>query len=69
MTPTEYRSTLDRIGLTQVGAARFFGVNDVTGRRWAAHDGSGPPPPVAKFLRLMLALKFTPAYVDLVLGG
>lgn len=69
MTPTEYRVALDRLGLTQVGAARFFGVNEVTGRRWAAHDGSGPPAPVAKFIRLMLALKFSPAYVDSMLGS
>lgn len=65
MTPKEYRAALNTLGLSQVGAGRFFGVHEVTGRRWAA---DGPPPPVAKFLRLMLALKFTPEYVDQMIG-
>lgn len=65
MTATEYRAAIEKLGLNQSSAARFFGVHDVTGRRWAA---DGPPPPVAKMLRLMLALKFTPAYVDEVIG-
>jgi hypothetical protein len=65
MTPTEYRAALKSLGLTQTGAAAFMGVHPVTGRRWAS---DGPPPPVAKFLRLMLVLKFTPAYVDSMLG-
>lgn len=64
MTPTDYRAALDRLGLNQSEAARFFGVNDVTGRRWAAMGGNGPPAPVVKMIRLMLALRFSPAYVD-----
>jgi hypothetical protein len=69
MTPTDYRETIERLGLKQSEAGRFFGVNEVTGRRWAAHDGNGPPEPVAKFLRLMLALEFSPEYVDSVTGS
>lgn len=64
MNPTEYRAAIATLGLSQVGAARFLGVHDVTGRRWAKE---GCPAPIGKFLRLMLALKFTPAYVDNVL--
>ena len=65
MTPNEYRAALKALGLTQNAAGEFFGVNPVTGRRWAK---IGPPAPVAKMLRLMLALKFTPEYVDRVIG-
>ena len=53
MTPTQYRAAIDRVGLSQVSAARFFGSNTRTGQRWAA---DGPPPAVAVGLRLMIAL-------------
>lgn len=66
MTPDEYRSAIAALSLTQNEAGRFFGVHEVTGRRWATQ---GPPSAVAKFLRLMLALKFTPEYVDRAIGG
>lgn len=69
MNTAEYRAALDALGLTQVSAGHFFGVHDVTARKWAKSTGNGPPAPVAKFLRLMLALKFTPEYVDRVLEG
>lgn len=65
MTAPEYRAAIELIGLNQTEAGKFFGVNGVTGRRWAAN---GPPPPVVKMLRLMIALRFTPAYVENVLG-
>jgi transcriptional regulator with XRE-family HTH domain len=65
MTPDKYRAAIKTLGLTQNQAGEFFGVNPVTGRRWASN---GPPPAVAKLLRLMLALQFTPAYVDRVIG-
>ena len=62
MNPTEYRAAIKTVGFkSQNEAGRFFGVSEVTGRRWAIH---GPPSAVAKFLRLMLALRFSPAYVD-----
>lgn len=35
MTPAAYRDALARLGLSQVGAARLFGVNPRTSRRWA----------------------------------
>ena len=38
MTPKQYRSAIDRVGLSQVGAARFFGSQHAhrpaMGRRW-----------------------------------
>lgn len=65
LTPDEYRSALKSLGLTQNEAGRFFGVHEVTARNWAR---KGPPATVDKFLRLMLALRFTPAYVDQMVG-
>jgi hypothetical protein len=69
MTPAEYAAAIKALGLTHDEAARFLGVHAVTSRTWAAEmrrrgPYNGPPAPVAKFLRLMLVLKFTPAYVD-----
>lgn len=69
MTPSQYRDAIEALGLSQNGAGRFFGVHEVTARKWAAIDGGGPPESVAKFLRLMLAMKLTPEYVDRVLAG
>lgn len=54
MTANEYRAALVRLDLSQVGAARLFGVNDVTSRRWAAKGVDGP---VVILLQLMLAGK------------
>lgn len=54
MTANQYRTALSRLGLSQVGAARLFGVNDVTSRRWAKDGVSGT---VAILLRLMVAGK------------
>ena len=54
MTPTQYRAHLDRLGLSQVGAARLFGVDPRTSRRWVAGD-LAIPKAVALALRLMVA--------------
>jgi len=61
MTPDEYRGALATLGLTQNEAGRWLGVHEQTGRRWASE---GPPAPVAKFLRLALALRVSPAWID-----
>lgn len=61
MTANQYRSALSRLDLTQVGAARLFGVNDVTSRRWAKDGVSGT---VSILLRLMLAGKVTAKDVE-----
>jgi hypothetical protein len=53
MTPTQYVATLKRLGLTQVGAARLFGVDPRTSRRWVAGD-LVIPRSVALALRLMV---------------
>ena len=66
MTRAEYLAALKSIGLNQSEAGRFFGVTDVTGRRWAA---KGPTSAVAKLLLLMVKLQFTAEYVDRVISG
>lgn len=54
MTPTQFRAALDRLKLSQLGAARLVGVDGRTARRWALGERSVPGP-VAILLRLMLA--------------
>ncbi len=54
MTPTQYQASLNRLGLSQVGAARLFGVDPRTSRRWVAGD-LVIPRAVALALRLMVA--------------
>jgi DNA-binding transcriptional regulator YiaG len=54
MTADRYRATIDRLNLSQVGAARLFKVDDRTSRRWASGDAPVPEA-VAKLLRLMEA--------------
>jgi hypothetical protein len=63
MTASEYIAALDALCLSQTGAGEFFGVHRITAHRWAE---TGPPEPVAKLLRLMLALQFSVEYVERV---
>lgn len=58
MTPKQFQAAIDRLGLSQVGAARLFGADPRTARRWALGERSVPEP-VAVLLRLMLAGKIT----------
>lgn len=51
MSAAEYRATLDRLGLTQAGAARAIGVDARTSRRWALNERPIPEP-VSRLLRL-----------------
>lgn len=54
MTANQYRAALERLDLTQVGAARLLGVNDATSRRWARFGVTGT---AAILLRLLMAGK------------
>lgn len=65
MTANQYRAALAKLGLSQVGAARLFGVNDVTSRRWAKSGVSGT---VAILLRLLLAKKISVEDIEAVNG-
>jgi hypothetical protein len=58
MTPKQFQSAIDRLGLSQVGAARLLGADPRTARRWALGERSVPEP-VAILLRLMLAGKIS----------
>ena len=53
MTATQFRAALDRLDLSQVQAARLFGVNDRTVRRWVLDERSIPVA-VILLVRLML---------------
>lgn len=63
MTANQYRAALKRLDLSQVGAARLFGVNGVTSRRWAKSGVTGT---VSILLRLLVAGKITIADIEAV---
>jgi len=54
MTPDDYRAAIERLGLSQVAAARLLGVDERTSRRWACGERDIPPPAV-RFLRYLIA--------------
>jgi hypothetical protein len=58
MTAKQYQAAIDRLGLSQLGAARLFGADGRTSRRWASGERSVPET-VAILLRLMIAGKIT----------
>lgn len=63
MTANQFRHAIDRLGLSQVGAARLVGADPRTGRRWAL-DERPVPECVAILLRLLLKGKITIADVE-----
>lgn len=58
MTANQFRAALDRLKLSQLGAAKLVGADPRTARRWAL-DEAAVPACVAILLRLMLAGKIT----------
>ena len=54
MTPDEYRTAIAALGLSQARAAELLGVDARTSRRWACGERDVPPP-VARFLRYLIA--------------
>jgi hypothetical protein len=58
MTPNQFRTALDRLSLSQAGAAALVGADPRTGRRWALGE-SDIPECVAILLRLLVAGKIT----------
>lgn len=67
MTPTQFRSALSRLGLTQTGAARLVGADERTARRWALGERTVPGP-VVILLRLLLAGKVKVEDIEAVNG-
>jgi DNA-binding transcriptional regulator YiaG len=59
MTPKQYAAAIERLGLSQRGAAAFLGVDERTSRKWIAGDNRVPES-VAMLLRLMIKLKLNP---------
>jgi hypothetical protein len=60
LTAKQYRAALDRLGLSQQEAARLFGADPRTSRRWAL-DEAPVPETVAMILRYMLKAGVSPA--------
>jgi hypothetical protein len=58
MTSNQFRAALERLGLSQVGAAALVGADPRTGRRWALGERDVPEC-VAILLRLLVAGKIT----------
>lgn len=58
MTPTQYRTAIAKLGLSQERAGLFMGRSERQGQRWAAGDPI--PESVAKLLRLMIRLNLKP---------
>ena len=67
MTPHEYREAIERLGLSQIAAARLLGVDARTSRRWASGERDVPPPAV-RFLRYLIATKKSGEQAMQVLG-
>lgn len=63
MTANQYRATLDRLGLTQAGAARLFRIGQRTSRRWAEKGVEGT---AVILLRLLLAKKISREDIEAV---
>ena len=63
MTHADFRSTLQRLDLSQTGASRCLGVADRTIRSWLTGERSVPEP-VAKLLRLMASGAVTAEQVE-----
>jgi DNA-binding transcriptional regulator YiaG len=59
MTPKQYAAAIERVGLSQRGAAAFLGVDERSSRRWIAGDAPIPES-AAKLLRLMVRLDLKP---------
>lgn len=56
MTPAQFRAALNRLGLSQVRAAKLFGVTDRASRCWALGENKIPHA-VAVLLRLLVTGK------------
>lgn len=62
MTPDQYRTAIEQLGLSQVAAAHLLGVDARTSRRWASGEREVPPP-AERFLRYLIASKTQPEKV------
>ena len=60
MTPAQFRSGRNALGLTQIQAGRAFGVNPRTIRKWEGKEGGASSRPVSKLAaaHMVALLKF-----------
>src|SRR5262245_48411490 len=56
MTSDQFRMALDKIGLSQVAAARLLGVNETTLHQWATGERDIPAPAI-RFLHYLIATR------------
>jgi hypothetical protein len=63
-----YRAMLDALGLNQLAAAKFLGVNERTSRRYASGDWPLPRA-TALLLRIMAARRISPEKAENLLLG
>ena len=62
MTGEQYQHAIDRLGMSQVGSARFFDVAERTPRKWIA-DVHPIPMAVEMLLYVMMHYSLTPENV------
>lgn len=65
MTPTQFQTAIDRLGLSQVAAAKLVKADPRTARKWVAGVNKVPEC-VAILLRLLLAGKVTVTDIEAV---
>lgn len=58
MTADEYRTTIERLGLSQIAAAKLLGIDARTSRRWACGERDVHPSAV-RFLQYLIATRKT----------
>jgi transcriptional regulator with XRE-family HTH domain len=67
VTHTEYRIAIDKLGMSQIAAAKLLGVDERTSRRWANGERDIPPP-VSRFLAYLVATGRSGEYAMRKLG-
>lgn len=68
MKPDEYHAALEKLGLSQIAAAKLLGVDERTSRRWASGERDVPGPAI-RFLRYLIATGRTGERAMRVLDG
>jgi DNA-binding transcriptional regulator YiaG len=68
VTPGDYRNAIEKLGLSQVAAAKLLGVDARTSRRWAIGERDVPAP-AARFLQYLIVTRKSGDQVMRVLDG
>ena len=63
MSAAEYERAIRKLNLSQIRAARFFGISDKQGQRLATGQIEVPPT-IAHLLKLMLRHRVAPSQLD-----